>query len=186
MKSLIGLAEEIQGFFEKNSWRFCFIGGVALQRWGQPRLTLDVDISLLTGFGKEVAFIEPLLATYRSRIADAKEFALQNRVLLLMSERGIGIDIVLAGLPFEEEVINRASSFEFLADIHLRTCSAEDLVVMKAFAGRTQDWADIEGILLRQRGAIAGRYVLENLRPLAEVKGEPQIIDRLRALLEKS
>jgi hypothetical protein len=179
------LAKELQEFFEKNSWEFCFIGGLALQRWGQPRLTLDVDISLLTGFGEELSFVEPLLLAYRPRIDDAKEFALENRVLLLKSERGIGIDIVFAGLPFEEEMINRASFFEFLPAIHLRTCSADDLVVMKAFAGRTQDWADIEGILLRQRGAVDERSVMKTLRPLAEAKGEPEILDRLKGLFER-
>ena len=29
------------------------MGGVALQRWGEPRLTQDVDLTLLTGFGDE-------------------------------------------------------------------------------------------------------------------------------------
>ena len=32
-------AGEIQQFCQQRDWRFCFIGGVAVQRWGQPRLT---------------------------------------------------------------------------------------------------------------------------------------------------
>lgn len=34
-------AIEIQSFCQRRKWRFCFIGGVAVQRWGEPRLTQD-------------------------------------------------------------------------------------------------------------------------------------------------
>jgi len=51
-------AGEIQQFCQQRDWRFCFIGGVAVQRWGQPRLTQDVDLTLLTGFGGEEKFTD--------------------------------------------------------------------------------------------------------------------------------
>jgi hypothetical protein len=34
-------------FFKKRRWKFCFIGGIALQRWGEPRVTQDLNVSLL-------------------------------------------------------------------------------------------------------------------------------------------
>jgi hypothetical protein len=50
-------------------WEFCLIGGLAVQRWGEMRTTLDVDITLLTGFGREEEFInrDPPEARYRLR-----------------------------------------------------------------------------------------------------------------------
>jgi len=39
MKPIFQAAQEIQIYFEKKNWDFCFIGGVALQRWAIPRLT---------------------------------------------------------------------------------------------------------------------------------------------------
>jgi hypothetical protein len=36
---LFAAALEIQQFFNAHGWRFCFIGGLAVQRWGEPRLT---------------------------------------------------------------------------------------------------------------------------------------------------
>lgn len=184
MKSLIHVAEELQKFFRKEEWRFCFIGGLALQRWGQPRLTQDVDVTLLTGFGDEGHYIKSLIVKYESRIPDAVEFALRNRVLLLRSSEGIGIDIALGGLPFEEEVVKRATTFEYLPKISLHTCSAEDLVIMKAFANRTQDWADVESIILKQRGKLDRLYIEENLEPLCELKESPEILDRLNVLFK--
>ena len=76
-------------------------------------------------------------------------YAHRTRVLQLQSARGIPIDISLGALPFEQRVIERATLYEFLPEVRLNTCSAEDLVVLKAFADRSRDWADIEGIVLR-------------------------------------
>jgi hypothetical protein len=67
---------------------------------------------------------------------------------------GVGIDIALAAIPFEERVLARSTAFEFLPGAGIRTCSAEDLIVYKAFADRPRDWVDVEGILLRQQGGL--------------------------------
>lgn len=185
MRTLFQIALELQNFFKKKSWRFCFIGGLALQRWGDARLTLDVDVTLLTGFGDEKEFINALLAAYPARIPDAAGFALENRVLLLKSASGVGIDIALAGLPFEEEAVNRANLFEFLPRINLLTCSADDLIIMKAFADRQRDWADIKSIIDRQQGKIDRRYILARLSPLCDLKKAPEILSRLDNLFKK-
>jgi hypothetical protein len=88
------------------------IGGFAVQHWGEPRMTMDVDLSLLTGFGEEEVFVDELLRRYAGRIPDAKGFALQNRVLLIKHSSGVGIDIALAALPFEECVVDRSVTIE--------------------------------------------------------------------------
>lgn len=182
MQDLFLLADDIQNFCRNRGWRFCFIGGVALQRWGEPRLTADVDLTVLTGFGGEADYIEELCGAFSGRTPDAAEFALRSRVLLLRSERGIPIDISLGALPFEERVVDRASDHRFLADARLTTCSAEDLVVLKAFADRPRDWSDIEGVLLRTGHEIEWKTIETELPPLCEAKEAPHIVPRLRAL----
>ncbi len=153
-----------------------------MQRWGEPRVTLDVDLTLFTGFGDEGAFVAKLLTRYQSRIADGEGFALENRVLLLQSESGIGIDIALGGLPFEALAIERASNFEYLPGIELRTCSAEDLIVMKAFSDRKRDWLDVEGMIVRQGNTLDWSYVDEHLSPLCELNESPHILEQLENL----
>jgi hypothetical protein len=95
---------------------------------------------------------------------------------------GVGIDIALGGLPFEEAAVERSTLYEFAPGISLRTASAEDLIVMKAFASRAKDWVDVEGMAIRQAGRLDWAYVLGHLTPLAELKGEPEILDRLAAV----
>lgn len=177
MIQLIETALEIQNFLEANSWKFCFIGGLALQRWGEERVTKDVDITLLTGFGKEKDFILKLIEKFQARLENAEDFALRNRVLLLQSGN-IGIDIALGALPFEEKATERASYHKYAPNISLKTCSAEDLIVSKAFADRTRDWADIESIVQKQL-TLDWNYVLEQLTPLVELKEEPEILSKL-------
>ena len=179
MIELIRVAAELQGVFEAEGWQFCFIGGLALQRWGEPRETVDVDVTLLTGFGGEERFVKKLLEQFQGRMNNVEEFALTRRVLLLRSRSGVGIDIALGGLPFEESAVSRSSVFAFPTNTLLRTCSAEDLVVMKSFAARSRDWADIEGIIVRQTGKLDWTYIHSQLDPLVELKEAPEILTEL-------
>ena len=71
MITIFKTALELQSFCEKQGWRSCFIGGIAAQAWSQPRVTLDVDLTLLTGFGDEASFIDTLLTHYSPRNPNA-------------------------------------------------------------------------------------------------------------------
>ena len=66
--------------------------------------------------------------------------------------------------------------FEFEGGNWLRTCSAEDLVVLKLFALRPQDVIDVENVMIRQRGDLDWSYIETQLGPLAELKEEPEIM----------
>ncbi len=183
MNTLFRLAAEVQDFCHLQNWRFCFIGGIAVLRWSEPRLTDDVDLTLLTGFGREEEFIDPLLERFDGRIEGARDFALQKRVLLLTSKDGIAIDIALAAFPFEQSAVKRASEYEFIPGVRLLTCSAEDLIVFKTFADRDLDWHDVKMTIARQGdSALEWPYIFRHLKPLCEIKGQPDILTRLKKL----
>jgi len=68
------------------------------------------------------------------------------------------------------------------------TCSCEDLLTHKVFAGRKLDWGDAERILVRQHGRINLSQVSAELVPLLELKGQPEAMaqfDRLIATVER-
>lgn len=179
MNALIRAAADLQALCETHNWRFCFIGGLAVMRWGEPRETVDVDLTLITGFGHEREFVSVLTDAFQPRIDDAGAFAEVNRVLLLRTASGVGLDIALGGLPFEELAVERSTAFTYPGDVALRTCSAEDLIVLKAFADRPKDWMDIDGVVIRQASRLDWAYVRAQLAPLAELKEEPNLLDRL-------
>lgn len=182
MNPILSAAGELQEFCSQKNWQFCFIGGLAVQRWGEPRNTQDAHLTLLTGFGNEELFVDALLGRFESRRADAKAFALQYRVLLLRAANGIPLDVALGAMPFEERCAHRASLWRLPGDLRLQTCSAEDLIVHKAFAGRPRDWLDIEGILLVQKERLNLGLVFEELEPLLALKEDSEALRRLDSL----
>ncbi len=166
--------------------RCCVIGGLAVQRWGEPRYTADVDLSVLVESGQELRIAQALLARLQPRIADAVTFALRSRIVLAQSPGGIGVDIALAGLPYEVRVMERSSDWDLGANVFLRTCSAEDLLVMKAFAGRDKDWADVTSILERQGRHLDLDLVRRELAPLLAAKEAPGLADEFERRIART
>ncbi len=76
----------------------------------------------------------------------------------------------------------RSSLFRFDEDVELLTVSAEDLVVFKAFAGRPQDWFDVEGIFNRQRASLDMGLIRKELTPLCELKESPETLVQLEQM----
>ena len=185
MNSLFQAGLELQQFMMGKKWPFCFIGGLAVIRWGEIRMTQDIDLSLLTEFRNEETYIHALLEKFTSRIPDPIDFARKNRVLLLSASNGVSVDISLSGLPFEKQMIKRATLFPFSSECSLITCSAEDLIVLKTFADRARDWTDVEGIIMRQGNSLDVDYIIKELTPLCDLKEAPEIVDKLQKLIKK-
>lgn len=183
VEELLRAASKVEVSLSSRGWRFCFIGGVSVQRWGNPRFTQDIDLTLLTGFGDEESFVDSLLTELDPRRPDAREFALKQRVLLARTREGVDVDIALGALPFEERSVTRASRWQVRDDVALTTCSAEDLLVHKVFAGRNQDWFDVEQVLTRQHGKLDLQLVRSELEPLLELKDDPAAIDKFEKTL---
>jgi hypothetical protein len=183
MRDLVSAAATVQTILDRKRWNYCFIGGVAVQKWGQVRATQDIALTVFTGIGDELRFIDQLLDWFTARIPDAREFARLNRVVLLRTKSGIDLDISCGAFGFEELAVSRARKVQMRPGVRLRLCTAEDLIVYKAFAGRALDWADVEGIIAKQRpGKLDWRYIYAQLKPLAKLKEDPEMVLRLREL----
>jgi Nucleotidyl transferase AbiEii toxin, Type IV TA system len=186
MNTVFQAAVELQQFCDARAWRFCFIGGVAVQRWGQPRVTDDVDLTLLTGWEHEEIFLDELLKRYRLRPKMTRRQALASRVAFLINTKNVPIDIALGAVPFEERSIRRSSIWSFDGRNELRTCSAEDLIVHKCFAGRGHDWSDVESVIVRQGAKLDLKLIRKELRPLAEIKANEDILAHLKRIIRRS
>lgn len=174
--ALIEAAVEIQAVLSAGGIRSCVIGGLAVQRWGEPRATQDVDFSVLAPIGEEQRPLDLLLAAFTPRRADARPFALANRVLLIQSTNKVAVDVGLAASPFEVEVLDRSSAWDFAEGVTVVTCSAEDLVIYKLVASRARDVADIEGIVRRQGAGLDVERIRRYGALFAELKEEPDLL----------
>lgn len=182
---LLAAAEEIQQFCRSRDWRFCFIGGIAVQHWGEARLTRDADLTVFTGMGDESRYVDELLAGFASRIEDARDFALKHRVLLLRATNAIPLGITLGALPFEAKAVASARDEEIVTGVRLRLAPPGALVVFKVFAGRPQDWLDVEGIVVKSGRLIDWQEVRADLATLLELKGDTSALGRLEELLSR-
>jgi hypothetical protein len=182
---LLEAAQEIQQFCRSRNWRFCFIGGIAVQRWSEARLTRDAGLTVYTGIGDELPYIEELLGAFKSRIENAREFALGHRVLLLRASNGIPLDVTLGALPFEDKAVTSASAEEIVAGVRLQLAPPGALVVFKVFANRPQDWLDVEGIIVKSGHLINWEEVRADLAALLELKDDTTALGRLNELLAR-
>ncbi len=181
MIDLLTEADALQEFLDEKGWDFYFIGGVAVQVWGQVRLTRDIDLTLFTQLKDEQAYIDTLLNRYSPKFSDAGQFALTNRVLPMFTESRIGIDVTLGGLSDVSESLQRSSYQRFTEDISLRICSADDLVIMKTVAARTRDWLDIEAVIIKQSN-LDWNYILNTIQSLDAYEDVSVRIERLLSL----
>jgi hypothetical protein len=169
-------AQDVLLVLEKAGIPSCAIGGLVVSRWGEPRTTTDVDLSVLAPYGDEESTLDSLLAHFEARAQDAREFALTNRVLLIRTGDGVSVDVALAAFPFEVEAIQTATPWSIAPGIEIRTCSAEHLVVYKLVAARKRDLSDVEGIVLRQRRKLDAGRIRRWGRLLAELKEDPDLL----------
>lgn len=167
--SIFEAAAEVASFLEQEQIPYAILGGLALQHWGEPRTTQDVDVVVLVSSEKEDDFLKQALSRFRPRMGDALSFARRNRVLLIATTDGIPIDLSL-GIPgYEEEVMNRASRVSFAGLPPIRVVSPEDLIVHKCVAGRARDIEDIGRVLVRQKLKLDLRYIRRWLRAFAPI-----------------
>jgi hypothetical protein len=105
-------------------------------------------------------------------------------VLLLRASNGRDVDIALGALPFEVEMIRHAAKLEFAPGLILPCSTAEDLFIMKAFAGRPRDWLDAESIVVRQT-SLDERHILVHLSDLCELRESPETLERAARMLKE-
>ena len=175
MTPLFDAARELLLFLDLSGFTSCLIGGLVVERWGEPRLTRDVDATVLAEDGTEARVIDAVLARFAARRPDARAFALANRVLTLRASNGVDLDLSLAAFEFEREALDRATPYEFEPGLSPLTCGAEDLIVYKAVAARPRDIDDIATVVNRQGRRLDVERVRRWLRVFAELKEDPDI-----------
>ncbi|MBK7392324.1 MAG: nucleotidyl transferase AbiEii/AbiGii toxin family protein [Chloracidobacterium sp.] len=153
MISLFEEAARLQELLLDEALDFFFVGGIPLQKWGQPRLTTDIDLTVFTELVDEDERIKWFLSRFKPLIGTAEstlQFARQRRVLLIQTESKTEIDVMLGGLADISEELRRSSYQQFTPSTSLKICSADTLIALKTVAGRGQDFVDIETVLIKQ------------------------------------
>ena len=159
------------------------IGGQAVLVHGQPRLTLDIDITL----GVEPDRLETVLEICRELDLEplpeeVEPFVKETFVLpALHRETRIRVDFVFSTTPYERQAIERAVSIE-VGGARVPFATAEDLVLHKLFAGRPRDLEDVLGIVRRRGKALDWSYLERWASEFATVPGREGMVDQISRL----
>jgi hypothetical protein len=146
--TLLAALADLMKWLDAANMPSMIIGGVAASVLGRPRLTQDVD-ALAICPEEEWADAVSTAAGHGilPRIENPLDFARRSRVLLMRhAESGIDIDVAFGGLLFEQAAIDN-SKIHDIGGLRVRLPRVEDLLIMKAVAGRPKDLEDIEGLL---------------------------------------
>ena len=171
-------AWEVHQFLSQLGVRYAIIGGIAVQFWGEPRLTVDLDVTVVAPPDEPEALVRAIVSHFSSRHDDPIAFARETRIVPVRASNGCPVDISLAVPGYEDEMMRRAVDYELEPGKVVRMASAEDLIIHKAVAGRPQDLRDIAGVVYRQRATLDATYIRRWLRDFAAVLEMPEILDR--------
>lgn len=169
---------EVHGFLAKLGLPYVLIGGLAVQYWGEPRLTVDADVTVSAPPNDPEGLVRTLVERFPSRIDDPIAFVRQSRMVLIRASNGCPVDISLALPGYEDAVMCRAVDYELEPGKVIRLCSAEDLIIHKTVAGRPQDLRDIEGVIARRHSSLDVAYVRRWLTEFAAILEDPELRQR--------
>src|SRR5574341_456390 len=178
-------AWEMHQYLNRKRIPYVLIGGIAVQKWGRPRLTKDVDLTIAVPVEETEKVIDHIEKSFKGRVANLKEFARQNRVVLIYASNGREIDISLALPGYEDVLMQRAQSFKLAPRKIVRVCSPEDLIIHKAVAGRPQDLMDLQGVVFRQASALDLDYIRYWLKEFSLLLESDEVIHRFEIVWKK-
>ena len=183
---LVSALRALIAWLDASTVRGVVIGGVAASLLGRPRVTGDIGALVLVAGDDWDAFVAKgaRFAIYPRR-ADVIAFARRTRVLLLRHDpTGIDLDVSVAALPFEYDIVTRGRRRR-IAGLSVPMITPEDLIVMKAIAHRPRDIADIEG-LRDVHPRLDRARIVRLVREFATILEAPELVRDLERILGPS
>ena len=182
MNRLEAALVDVVGFLDLRGVPHAAIGGFANLYWGRPRLTQDLDLKISLEEGQWEEFVTEAASRFELLPPKPLEMLRDLRVLPIATRAGVRVDLVVAGLPYEESAIRRAVPID-VAGTTVRLCTAEDLVLHKIISDRPRDRDDVEGIIVRQGPRLDRAYLDPLIEQLARGLERPDLADFYRACL---
>lgn len=158
---------------------YMLIGGMANAIWGEPRATLDIDVTIRVDESRKDSVIDALCGCYDALVASPREFVGMTRVLPLRAPSGVRIDLIFSLIPFEQEAIHRAVEIE-IGGTSVSVCTPEDLILLKIFSDRDRDINDAHAVCLRQFKQLDMNYLEPRIDELSKLLNRPELMEQWR------
>lgn len=169
---------EVAALLDATGTPYMIIGGLANIVWGEPRATLDIDVTVWVEDWHIPAFVERLRERFALLVDQPLAFVAETRVLPVESH-GVRVDFIFGQLPFEQDAIARAKTL-LLAGCSVRVCTPEDLILMKIVSDRERDVADAAALVRRRLSDLDLAYLEPRIEEIAVLLGRSDIRERWR------
>ena len=141
---------------------YALAGGLAYSAWVEPRATTDVDLVILLDRPSPEKLAALFPSVFESLIPHPAPMKLKSvsvwRVAGVRQGKDFILDLLLADSEFLGQALARKQTITFHG-LALPIITLEDLILLKAIAGRLQDLADLERIRERSDLQVDWDYV---------------------------
>jgi predicted nucleotidyltransferase len=128
---------------------YMVIGGQAVLRYGEPRLTKDVDIALGTDLDQLPAILQLVDEIDLFPLVEPETFTRETMVLPCQERQiGVRVDLIFSYSPYEQTALQRVQRITLAGEM-VCFVSVEDLMIHKMIAGRSRDIDDVRSLLVR-------------------------------------
>lgn len=164
---------DVVNLLDERHIPYALIGGLATSLRGQARLTADVDLVVAIDVTAALVIAGELPQTPFAPLFDDLSLVIERSFIMPLRHRatGVKVDVSLGLSGFEQQAISRAEAIE-LYGRPVKVATTEDLVIMKALAGRPQDDQDLRGMLIAQSQRMDWKYCLQTATQLGEAVGQ--------------
>lgn len=186
MKSLEEQLKILLKLFARQKIDYAILGGLAVMLYGEPRLTMDIDVNIFLSTDKIDSFLAAARRLGFFPIPSCiKAFIRRNGVIPMRFKKGEiagRCDVIIAQNSLEVSAVRRARMRKF-GSLKAKFISPEDLVLHKITSDRPRDREDLKGILMRQHGKLDLGYISLWLRKIAKANRKPEILTLYNSLM---
>lgn len=169
--------------------KYIILGGVAVSVYGEPRMTADIDVNVLISKDRIREFLKkakkhhfyPAFASIKRTIEEASVIPFKYKSGNIFFK----CDLIIAENILEYAAIRRGR-VKKIGSIKARFISPEDLVIHKITSSRPRDIADLNGVLLRQKGKLDKEYIINWLKKIDRVDKKAKLYKAFKRLLKEA
>jgi predicted nucleotidyltransferase len=161
LPAILRSLQRLLKLLEDTNVPYMIIGGYALPFYGRIRTTVDIDLAVVIGTGKELM---QLLNSLRAADFEPTIASPDNPLIVVLDQKErieMELWLKLDGVVFDDETLRRRQKAEIDANFWAWIISAEDFIVNKlARPDRgVVDEQDVKSVLIRQANKLDNEYL---------------------------
>jgi hypothetical protein len=165
--------------------RWYLFGAQAVNIFGRPRMTADVDVTVEWRREELPALLKKARDNGFELLVSEPARFLKQASVLPFSHRATGmpLDLVLSGSGLESDILDNARPVR-IGRRSFPVIAPEDLVITKILAGRPKDIEDAQSVLYEQRDSLdlkRVRGVLRDIEKAVDVSDLVRTLDSIAA-----